>query len=618
MAYNSAMFIREIVTINKTTQKKYTKHVLVESVRTPKGPRQRTVMPLGSLELPKSKWKALAACLERKLSGQASLFAEDAAIEDIALRTIDQYRVVEQKQAEKEDRKEGQQFKTIDLNSMSTTCSRSLGPELVVHNTWDSLNMDSILTQCGLSPKERALAEAVVACRLIEPGSDLSSWGWLRERTALPEIMQVNLQGIGKDAVYEIADRLLLSKQKIEDALYREEQRQFFSDAPSIFLYDLTNTYFEGECADNPLGKRSKSKEKRSDCPLVALALMVDQKGFPVFSQVYPGNQSEPETLEHILDRLEEDMPPLLARPTLIMDRGIATKDNLRLLTARGYPYTVIERRQAERDYAQEFKVLDSFNRIGTDEEPIYVKKLVEDDVAKVLCLSYRRHCKEEGMDRLKEVRFIEAMTQIARSVEKGSLKRSDKVWQRIGRVNERFPSVAKYYTVTTHDKDADVVSVQWSLKKEERNTRSVLTGCYVIESTHDELSALEIWQMYMTIQRVESAFRSLKSTLGLRPIHHQKEERTAGHLFISVLAYHLLNAIEHTLQKAGDNRRWSTIRKALSTHQRSTVMFTDDEGEIHHIRLSGTPESTHQDIYRKLGIEKLPPKRTSYVATRL
>ncbi|MBT9161201.1 MAG: hypothetical protein DDT26_02505 [Dehalococcoidia bacterium] len=612
------MYIREIVTTNKKTQRQYVKHVLVESVRTLKGPRQKTVMPLGSLELPKSKWKALAACLERKLSGQTSLFAEEPALEEIALRAIDQYKVVEQKQAERDVRQEGQQLKTVDLNSVATSHHRSLGPELVVHETWRSLNMDSILTSCGFAPKERALAEAVVACRLIDPGSDLSSWGWLRERTALLELLPVNLEDIGKDAVYEIADRLLLSKQEIEDALYREEQRQFFSGEPSIFLYDLTNTYFAGECANNSLGKRAKSKEKRSDCPLVALALMVDQKGFPVFSQVYRGNQSEPETLESVLHRLEKDIPPLLARPTLIMDRGIATKDNLRLISDRGYPYTVIERRQAEQDYTEEFRSLDSFQRIGTAEEPIYVKKLLEGDVAKVLCLSYRRHCKEAGMDRLKEERFIEDMTKIARSVEKGSLKRQDKVWQRIGRVHEKYPSVAKYYAVTTQNKDQDIVSVGWHLKEVARHTRDILTGCYVIESTQKELSAQEIWRMYMTIQRVESAFRSLKSTLGLRPIHHQRADRTEGHLFISVLAYHLLNTIEHKLQKQGDNRRWSTLRTALSTHQRSTVILTDDEGKIHHLRISGTPESTHQDIYRKLAITNLPRRQLSYVATRL
>jgi len=368
------------------------------------------------------------------------------------------------------------------------------------------------------------------------------------------------------------------------------------------------------------LAKRGKSKEKRSDCPLVALALMVDQQGFPVFSQIYKGNQSEPETLEPILQRLEQDTPPLLApvKPTLIMDRGIATKDNLALLKEKGYPYTVIERRQAERDFTKEFMSLDSFSRIGTEAEPIYVKKIVEEGLAKVLCLSYQRRGKETGIDRLKEGRFIDALQAAARSVAKGSLKRKEKVWLRIGRIHEKYPSVAKYYAITTKEDGNDILSLEWSLKEEVRSTRETLTGCYVIESTHQELTASEIWQMYMTILQVGSAFRTLKSDLGLRPIHHQNEPRTEGHLFISVLAYHLLNFIELQLRKLGDTRRWSTIRTLLSTHQRSTVILTDSLGKIHHIRLSGTPEAAHQDVYRKLGIEQLPRKQISYVATRL
>jgi len=614
------MFIREIVTKNKTTNKKYVKHSLMESVRTPKGPRQRTVMPLGSLELPQSQWKALAACLERKLSGQETLLSEDPTIEAVALMAIDQYKVVEQKREESEVRQEQQQLMTVDVSTLATSHHRSLGPELLVHGAWEQLNMKQILSKCGFSPKEQALTEAVVAARLIDPGSDLGAWRWLTQRTSLTEMLSVNLEDIGKDAIYEIADRLLLSKLQIETALYQEERRQFTKGEPSVYLYDLTNTYFAGQCNNNDLAKRGKSKEKRSDCPLVALALMVDQQGFPVFSQIYKGNQSEPETLEPILQRLEQDTPPLLApvKPTLIMDRGIATKDNLALLKEKGYPYTVIERRQAERDFTKEFMSLDSFSRIGTEAEPIYVKKIVEEGLTKVLCLSYQRRGKETGIDRLKEGRFLDALQASARSVAKGSLKRKEKVWQRIGRIHEKYPSVAKYYAITTKEAGNDVLSLEWSLKEEVRSTRETLTGCYVIESTHQELTASEIGQMYMTILQVGSAFRTLKSDLGRPPIHHQNEPRTEGHLFISVLAYHLLNFIELQLRKLGDTRRWSTIRAVLSTHQRSTVILTDSLGKIHHIRLSGTPESAHQDIYRKLDIKQLPRKQISYVATRL
>lgn len=613
------MYIREIITQNKKTKKEYKKHVLVESVRTPEGPRQRTIMPLGYLDLPKSQWKALAACLERKLSGQETFIDENATIEAAAQHAIEQYKVVEQKRSDKEERKEQQQLMTIDVNVLATTYHRSLGCELVAHKTWNQLKMNKILSQCGFSQKEQALAEAVVISRLIDPGSDLNTWSWLTQRTALTEMLDVNLQGIGKDAIYEITDRLLLSKKEIEAALYKEEQKQF-STGPSIYLYDLTNTYFEGSCHNNLLAKRYKSKEKRSDCPLVALALVVDQNGFPVFSQIYKGNQPEPETLEAILKRLEEDIPPIYKnfKPTMIMDRGIATKDNIALLNEKQYPYTIIERRQAEKDYKEEYFDLNTFTQIGPDTEPVYVKKVIEDDLSKVLCLSHQRRLKENGIDSGKEERFIEELEKIKGSVIKGTIKCKEKVWHRIGRVHEKYPSVAKYYTINTQEDEKHVLNLSWDTKTDIRDERSALTGCYVIESTHKDLNATEIWQMYMTILQVESAFRALKSDLGLRPIHHQKSTRTEGHLFISVLAYHLLNTIEYQLRQQNDTRTWSTLKKVLSTHQRSTVILTDSDNKIHHIRLSGIPEAAHQDIYKKLDVPPLLKKQISYVATRL
>jgi len=139
-----------------------------------------------------------------------------------------------------------------------------------------------------------------------------------------------------------------------------------------------------------------------------------------------------------------------------------------------------------------------------------------------------------------------------------------------------------------------------------------------VLESRRTDLSAAEIWKLYMTIQRVESAFRRLKSELGLRPIYHQKTERTKAHLFISIVAYHLLNWIEQRLKEEGDHRQWSTIRKTLSTHQRCTVIFRDEEDKVYHLRVSGKPESLHEDIYGKLGVPMLKNRQLTYVAHRL
>ena len=136
------MYIREKVTTHKKTGKAYTKHVLMESVRTPKGPRQRTVMPLGKLELPREQWKALAACLERKLSGQMQLEQEDPLIEQVALHALCQYRVVQQKRDEKVQRQADQTLLRIDLASLATTDSRSLGAEQVAHHAWQQLGFN--------------------------------------------------------------------------------------------------------------------------------------------------------------------------------------------------------------------------------------------------------------------------------------------------------------------------------------------------------------------------------------------------------------------------------------------------------------------------------------------
>ncbi|MDC3418764.1 transposase, partial [Aquibacillus sp. 3ASR75-54] len=145
--------------------------------------------------------------------------------------------------------------------------------------------------------------------------------------------------------------------------------------------------------------------------------------------------------------------------------------------------------------------------------------------------------------------------------------------------------------------------------KKETRQKRSVLTGCYVIETSNEAMSAEELWRLYTTLTKIESAFRSLKSDLGMRPVYHQLADRTKGHLFIGVLAYHLLISIEHQLRIKEDHREWSTIKEKLSTHQRSTVLLTGEDDQIHHIRVSGTPETGHKDLYKKLGV-KDPLKR--------
>jgi len=324
------------------------------------------------------------------------------------------------------------------------------------------------------------------------------------------------------------------------------------------------------------------------------------------------------------IDRLTRKSKETLFKetlPTIVMDRGIATKDNIALLRAKEYPYVVIERRATEKDYLKEFETAkDTFERMinGSDSEgTVYVKKVEIEIGCRVLCLSEGRERKENAMDELKEERFLQDLNKLKVSIERKNILVATKVSERIGRIKERYPSIASHYEISLelNDERKKVVQLSWS-KKDSRKRRSTLTGCYVIETSHRELEAKEIWELYTTLVRVEDAFRDLKTDLGFRPVHHQLEKRTEAHLFISVLAYHLLITIERELQIQGDHRRWATVRDELSTHQRTTVIMTDEEDQIHHIRVSGIPESEHAKIYQLLKV-KDPLKRDHQLVGR-
>ena len=605
------MFIREYKTTNKKTGTEYITHRLVESYKTEKGPRQRIFMHLGTIDIPKSQWRHLAAILETRLSGQGTILEDNEQLSDLANQIMKRHNFVADQRIEKQDRKIAADIVAIDLNTIATSNSRSLGPELVGNSFWEKLKFDQILSQCGLDDKELSLAQAVILGRLIAPGSDYSTFSWLQNRSSLLEMTPVNLSGLGKDSFYTIADTLYEHKDYIECEL-RKQESGLFSFSDTLILYDLTNTYFEGSSRSNSLAKRGKCKSKRTDCPLVTLALAVNSLGFPIFSQIYGGNQSEPETLEDILNRLHQDkqeiVPSML--PTIIMDRGIATKNNIELLKTGGYSYTIIERRPVEKEYENEFQTAkENFEKLEcpdrehqSRDKAVYVKRIGLEETSRVLVFSEGREEKEQAIDALKEKRFLEDLGRLNNSVLNGNIILDYKIGERIGKIKAKYSSIQRHYNIQlVYDADnTKIQGISWA-KKPSRQQRSLLTGCYVIETTHNQLTASEIWHQYMTLTNIEAAFRDLKTDLGIRPVYHQNAERTKAHLFIGVLAYHLLISIEYTLKSQGDHREWRTLRSILSTHQRNTVMLTDAEDIIYHIRVSGSPETEHAEIYNRL-----------------
>ena len=353
------MFIRENKTTNKKTGEVYIKHVLVESVRTNGQPRQRVIMGLGHLDLPRREWKKLAHALECQLSGQITLLEDnDKYIEDLALSLVSNNKL-----SKKLDILETSAIQSdsgncvpIDLASVTTEKSRSVGAELVCQDTWGLLKFDEILKDCGFSQNQKAVAKALIFARLISPGSERHTIEWFRKRSALSELPDCNVTNDGKNIFYEIGDKLFENKDKLEEFLFKKQQSLFPFNGFTVFLYDLTNTYMEGSCLANSLAHRGHCKSKRSDCPLIALSVVIRNDGVPVTCHIYKGNQGEPETMTDMLNRLETmfgyDSPQIvLEKPTIIMDRGIATSVNVAILRDRCYPYAVITREDQSKDY---------------------------------------------------------------------------------------------------------------------------------------------------------------------------------------------------------------------------------------------------------------------------
>lgn len=625
------MFIRESTTKNKKTKTVYKTLKLVENYHTEKGSRQRVIMSLGNLDLPRNRRKELTALLEARISGQHSFLEDDKTIAIIADEALRHNQFVKKQRKEIIVSEENADMQLVDLNSVSSSLYRSLGAELIAHTFWEKLGFDYILESCGFDLKELSIAKAVILGRLIHPQSEISTWRWFQQSTALIEMTPIDLSSVGKDLFYEIGDLLFAHKEKIEQELFSQEKSKF-SLEKRVFLYDLTNTYFEGSAKGNKRAKNGHSKEKRAECPLVTLALVVDEFGFPVFSQIYDGNQSEPETLGDVLNKLKKDAENYLGdkKPVLIMDRGIATKDNMDLIKENKYPYTVITRRQGEKDYKKEFAAIKCFMESNSNTLPegwetadkgntVYITKASSGTTACVLAASVGRTVKEQSMDALKEKRFTEDMEGLKKSFEKGNILLPIKIGERIGKIKAKYPTIGKYYEIEIKlsDDEKKVVEIVWR-KKPQREQRSMLTGCYVIETTQAELSAKDIWKQYMQLTRVESAFQDLKSELGLRPVYHQTAIRTESHLFIGVLAYHLLVSIEHVLKVNGDTREWNTIKEILSTHRRSTIILKGDLKKVYHIRTSGSPESCHNEIYRMLKISDHLKRKKTCVLKRL
>ena len=647
------MFIRRAKTRTTASGEQYYSYRLVDTYRVAGRVRQRTLLNLGSaFSFPQEQWRELTQRVEEIILGeQHSLLPFEVGVEReaqaIAALLLKKHAgsnlllnpekeesnaqetpvTAEGKGAERED---GRDLHSVDLNSLELINSRSVGAEAVSLSVLLQVKLDDKLAALGFNRKQINAAIGNIVGRMVQPGSELSTHQWLQEQSALGELLGCDYGLQGLSSLYRASDLLWKHHEEIESFLYRQHCA-LFDVEESITLFDLTNTFFEGTGKYNDNAAYGHSKEKRSDCPLVTLALVLDGSGFSRRSRIFPGNVSEPGTLQQMLDSLrlpagsEQQQgnegnaqvagPQMLSQqsldlrtpPTIVMDAGIASEENIAWLREQGYPYIVVSRKQ-HLEFDEDRAVLIK----GDENNAVRAMRVErEDGEIELYCHSERREAKETAINERFLTRFEKELDHLAEGLDKPRrLKSAKKVCEKIGRLRQKYSRVAKYYEVTTEFDDAgkNTIALHYQRIKpaEDPNAHP---GVYCLRSNQTEWDEGKLWRTYTMLTDLEAVFRSLKSELGMRPVYHQKTHRVEGHIFITLLAYNLVHQVRVSLKAQGIDHSWETIRTTLSTQMRTTTSLRGEDGRQIHIRKSNFPSASQQVLLRALGLTWNPGK---------
>lgn len=595
------MFIRETKKSNKGYKKQFVYHLLVESFRTDKGPRQRVLLDLGKLTIPKEQWKLLANRIEEIINGQKSLLETEPELETLAQHYANLL-IHKNLNQQKEEENYHAEYEEIDVNSLKNSHLRTIGGEYVADEMLNKIGFPDILKKLGFTDKQIKIAKLLVIGRMIYPASEFATYKWAHNLSAIDELLNLNLDETSHNILYRVSDLLIENQDEIERNLC-ETERNLFSLKEKIILYDLTNTYFESSNT-SALKKYGRSKEKRNDQPLVTLGLVLDERGFPKKSHIFEGNASEPKTFKTILKKLGNT-----SKKTFIMDAGISTEDNLRLLKSLGHDYIVVARNKPVEKAPEDGFVTIRHSQQGRVE----ARLLREKDELILFCRSDLKKKKESSMRSRFSERFEADLKYAKESLhKKRGTKRYSKVLERIGRLKQKHARVAYLYNISIKEHKGIVTDITWKINNQQKMDER-FSGSYYLRTSKTELTEQEIWNLYISLTDVEDSFRSMKSYLGLRPNFHQKDERIKGHLFISVLAHHVVNSIQTLLHMNGVYLQWNTIRELLSVQQRVTTEMTTRSGERIWLRNTSEPEPFHYLMADALSIKSKPLGRKKW-----
>ncbi|HEY3453833.1 MAG TPA: IS1634 family transposase [Bryobacteraceae bacterium] len=567
---------------------------LVETVRTPDGPRQRTVCYLGELNSSaQARWlKTIEVFNEQGETQQLKLFPSQVEVPA-----------------------GDPQVARVLLNKVRLERTRQFGACWLGLELWRRLELDCFFEQAvdeheADVPWSRVAAVLAIN-RLCAPGSELAIEERWYPSTALDDLLGIEEGKLNDTRLYRCLDRILPHKTKLEKHL-KQRYGELFGAEFDVLLYDLTSTYVEGAAEKNPMMRRGYSRDHRPDCEQMVIALIVNSEGFPFSYETFDGNRADVSTMETILRMVERKYGK--ARRIWVFDRGIVSEENLHAIRKRGGQYLVgTPRRQMKQFEAELLK--DDWIQVRPDVE---VKKIAipQGEETFILCRTSARKEKEKAIRQRFSARMEDALKRLAKTIEAGRLQDRHKMERRLGRIQARHPQVNDLYEVALRQTPAGV-RLSWTIKEDRKIWRGLREGAYMLRTNLQAGTAEELWSRYMQLTEAEASFRALKSELSIRPLFHQLEPRVKAHVLVAFLGYALWVTLKHLLRrrpavipqpsKTGVNNAQPLsamkVLALLSTLQSADIVLPTTDGR--EIRLRRITELTAEQkaLLQQLGL---------------
>ena len=601
------MFTKPFSKYNSTTKERYTIYKLCESYRINGYIRHRTIIYFGKLDELESveEKKLLARRIEKMLKGGLNTLTVE--IIDKKVEKLARHYYGEIKKKKRYDvGHEGSEWETVDMSTLKNKDAREIGAEWLCKQAFDQLGISSFLKQQKWSEQEMSLAATHIISRAVFPASELKTVSYIKENSAICELTSFDQEKITKDQLYGISHKLYSVKDQLEQYLSRRTN-ELFDLEDKIILYDLTNTYFEGRMSSSKIAKFGRSKEKRNDARLVVLAVVVNREGFLKYSNIFEGNISDCKTLEAMVNTLSNQTSFTKRKPTIVMDAGISTEDNITMLKRKGYDYLCVSRSNLKEYYAdtesKPIQIRDNRN------QPIELLKVKvnEDNDNYLWVKSQAKALKENSMNGLLAQRFEESVQSINEGIaKKGGTKKLNKVHERIGRLKQKFPSVHKYYDIVVTDNGNGIAtSASFEHKKGEDPDKKA--GIYFLRTSLNEKEEKTLWTIYNAIREIEYTFRVLKTDLDLRPIYHKTDKASMAHLHLGLLAYWLVSTIRYQLKQKGFQSDWREIVRSLNTQKCVTTSIVNIKDDVISVRKCTEPTQLVKKIYDMLNYKYVP-----------